>query len=215
MRNKQEFGIAKWFFVISLTAVLGGIVAYFNLRIFGQEDGMPYVLAIVVMGGIAIGVAHYTGSENKMMRTAAFTCDVALFVVLIISAAYSISGLRELSLARQIGEERSTAIKEVGNLKSKQAQLEATRWLAAKDSDNESMQATFKRYERPLFWLMIAEVGLSGLACFLLFGISHLRDDNHDGIPDVVQSKKVARPDQQEFPESLDVKIETGKEPRR
>lgn len=189
-KAKQEFGAAKWLCVIGLTCALGGIVGYFNLRIFGLEDGAPYIGAVAVMNGIAVGIAHYTTSKNRTMRVAAFTFDVLLFVILMISAAYSISGLREMSMARQMEQGRSASLEQAGKLKSGRAQLEAVRWLSAKDSDVESMQAIFKRYESPLFWLMIAEIGLSGLACFTLFGISHLRDDNDNGIPDIFEAEE-------------------------
>lgn len=186
---KREFGAMKWIFVTALTAVLIGIVGYFNLRIFGFEDGLPYVFAVVCIGGGAICIAHYVSSRNKVLARAAFVFDVLLYSVLIFSAAYSISGLREMGLAKQVNADQNEAIKGIGGLRSRRAQSEGMEMVAAKYSQSQDVQAVFARYERPLFYLLVIELAMFGLAMFTMIGIAFLPDRNDDGTPDLLQSK--------------------------
>lgn len=189
MSTQKEFGVMKWLMVVILTITFGGIVAWFNLSIFGL-DGIPYLAAIAALVGVAIGITKFTDSRNKMLRTATFICEILLFVVLVISAAYSISGLRELGLAKQVGEGQAKSLEQIGKLRGSQAQRDAIQFVSAKNSNSRSVQEIFKDYERPLFWLMIAEASLCVITLFVLFGISHLRDGNGNGIPDFLEARK-------------------------
>lgn len=197
MSTQKEFGVMKWLMVVILTITFGGIVAWFNISIFGL-DGIPYLAAIAALVGVAIGITKFTDSKNKMLRTATFICEILLFVVLVISAAYSISGLRELGLAKQVGEGQAKSLEQISHLRGSQAQREAIQFVSAKNSNSRSVQEVFKDYERPLFWLMIAEASLCVITLFVLFGISHLRDDSNNGIPDFLERK-------QEFPSEIEI----------
>ena len=197
MAQAKEFGVMKWVLTTVLAITFGGIVAWFNVAIFGY-DGVPYLAAIAALVAISIVTTKYTGSHNKAVRTAAFCLEIGAFVILIVSVAYSISGLRELSLARQVGVEQGQTLKEIGNLKSRQGQLEAVRWMSAKNSTSKTIQAVFADYERPLFWLMILEAGWGVLTVFVLFGLSVLPDRDGNGIPDVFERKN-------EFPTEIEV----------
>lgn len=185
----KEFAVMKWVLVAFLSLTFGGIVAWFNISIFGA-DGAPYIAAIAALVAVGIITTKYTDSPKPGMRVAAFICEIALFAVLIVSVAYSISGLRELSLAKQVSAEQSGDLDKVGKLRGSRAQREAIQWLAAKNSSSKSVQAIFADYERPLFWLMIVEAALSVLTVFVMFGLSVLPDRNNDGIPDVLQRRK-------------------------
>jgi len=186
----EEFGVMKWLFMVALTATLCTITSYFNLRIFGAEDGLPYVFAVTCIGAGTLANARYLSSKNRGMRYAAYIFEVLLSIVLIVSAAYAMSGLRELSLARQVNQSQNEAIKDIKDLKSRSAQKAGMEMVAAKYSKSQDVQAIFTKYDKPLFYLLIIELSAFGLSIFTMMGIAFLPDRDGDGVPDIFQSKK-------------------------
>jgi len=189
----QEFGVMKWLLMVALTATLCTITSYFNLRVFGAEDGLPYVFAVACIGAGTLVNAHYLGSRHKGMRYTAYIFELLLSIVLIVSAAYAMSGLRELSLAKQVNQDQNAAIRDIKDLKSKSAQKSGMEMVAAKYSKSQDVQAIFTKYDRPLFYLLIIELSAFGLSIFTMIGIAFLPDRDGDGVPDIFQSKKEAQ----------------------
>ena len=46
MQRKKEFSTLKWIIFPANSVILAGIIAYFNVSVFGWEDGLPYTLIV-------------------------------------------------------------------------------------------------------------------------------------------------------------------------
>ncbi len=174
MSHTKEFSILKWLVFPSLTLALAGVIAYFNVRVFGLEDGAPYIIVVGVLTGFSIAINKYIGSENVALARAAFILEIILALALAINAAYSFSVQRDMSIARQSEQTRSDDLKTISSLKSRTAQRDATKMIASNSGEVKSAQQIFADNERPLFWIMIAELLAYIVSAFTLLGISHL-----------------------------------------
>lgn len=215
MSHTKDFSILKWLVFPSLTLALAGVIAYFNVRVFGLEDGAPYIIVVGVLTGFSIAINKYIGSENVALARAAFILEISLALALAINAAYSFSVQRDMSVARQSEQTRSDDLKTISSLKSRTAQRDATRMIASNSGEVKSAQQIFADNERPLFWIMIAELLAYIVSAFTLLGISHLwtpkqrkrqiiqstysPDEDFDGVPDHRQRSS-------EFPSELEEK---------
>src|SRR5215510_4536660 len=95
----REFSILKWIIFPAMSIVLSGIVAWFNVKIFGVSDGMPYVFAVLLIAAFSVAINKYTLSENRALAFAAFVGECFLTAILIGSASYSLYVQREMSVA--------------------------------------------------------------------------------------------------------------------
>jgi hypothetical protein len=174
MAQTKDFSILKWLIFPSLTLALGATIAFFNVRVFGFEDGLPYIVIVAVLVAFSIAINRYISSENTALARAAFVLEIVLIFALMLNAAYSVSVQREMSVARQAENARSEDLKTISSLKSRTAQRDATRMIASKTDGAKSAQDIFAENERPLFWIMIGEMIAYIISAFTLLGISHL-----------------------------------------
>ena len=170
MKPKREFSILKWIIFPSMSLTLAGIVAWFNLTVFGWEDGLPYTVIVLMIGVFSVIINKYTESSNHRLATGAFVFEIFLMVMLIINAAYSISVQRKMSVAKMGERSQKETISEIGKLRGSRTQREALK----KIEKPESAMAVFSDVEAVLFWIMIAELALYAVAAFTLFAVAKL-----------------------------------------
>lgn len=174
MAQTKEFSILKWLVFPSLTLALAGVIAYFNVRVFGIEDGAPYVVIVGVLTAFSIAINKYISSSNIALARATFVFEIVLTLALAINAAYSFSVQREMSIAHQSESARSADLKTISNLKSRTAQRDATQMIATNSATAKSAQQIFADNERPLFWIMVGELLAYIVSAFTLLALSHL-----------------------------------------
>jgi len=189
-KRKKEFSVLKWIIFPLNSVVLAGIIAYFNVTVFGYRDGLPYTAIVCLIGVFSIVINKYTESDNRNLAKAAFIFEIVLTAALIINACYSVSVQRKMSVARMAESSQKDTIGEISKLKGSRTQREA---LKVVDKPT-SAQNVFAGVEDILFWIMAGELALYGLSAFTLFAIAKLVDDDD---PEPVGD---------EFPESLEVK---------
>jgi hypothetical protein len=173
MTKKKEFSILKWIIFPLNSVLLAGVIAWFNLRVFGWDDGLPYSLIVALIGIFSIIINKYTESENRTLARATFVFEIVLTAALIGNAAWSLSVQREMSVARMGEASQKETITEIGKLRGGRTQREALK----KIDKQQSASSVFARYESVLFWIMVGELGLYGLSAFTLFALAKLMDD--------------------------------------
>lgn len=197
MAKKKEFSILKWIIFPLNSVLLAGVIAWFNLRVFGWDDGLPYSLIVALIGIFSIIINKYTESENKTLARATFVFEIILTAALIGNAAWSLSVQREMSVARMGEASQKEMIGEIGKLRGGRTQREALK----KIDKQQSASSVFARYENVLFWIMVGELGLYGLSAFTLFALAKLMDDPAPAAAfDFAQNRP-----ESEFPAELDV----------
>lgn len=174
MNKRKDFRVMKWILFPLNSAVLATIVTWFNLSIFGYQDGAPYVAIVALIALFSVVIVKYAESDNKSLARGAFVFEIFLTAALIINAAYSISVQRRMSVARMAETNQKETITEIGKLRGSRTQREALQKL----DKQESAQSVFADVERVLLWLALGELALYGLASFTLFGIARLMDDS-------------------------------------
>lgn len=189
-KKKKEFSVLKWIIFPLNSVVLAGIIAYFNVTVFGLQDGLPYTAIVVLIGVFSILINRYTESENRTLARAAFVFEIVLTAALIVNACYSVSVQRKMSVAKMAESSQKDTIAEIGKLKGSRTQREALQ----KIDKPVAAQSVFADVEHILFWIMVAELGLYGLSAFSLFAIAKLIDDDE---PEEIE---------EEFPVELEVK---------
>jgi hypothetical protein len=198
MAKKKEFSILKWIIFPLNSVLLAGVIAWFNLRVFGWDDGLPYSLIVALIGIFSIIINKYTESENRTLARATFVFEIILTAALIGNAAWSLSVQREMSVARMGEASQKETITEIGKLRGGRTQREALK----KIDKQQSASSVFARYESVLFWIMVGELGLYGLSAFTLFALAKLMDDP---APVEKPADFANRSPESDFPEELDV----------
>lgn len=198
MPRKKEFSILKWIIFPLNSVLLAGVIAWFNLRVFGWDDGLPYSLIVALIGIFSIIINKYTESENRTLARATFVFEIILTAALIGNAAWSLSVQREMSVARMGEASQKETITEIGKLRGSRTQREALK----KIDKQQSASSVFARYESVLFWIMVGELGLYGLSAFTLFALAKLMDDP---TPAEEPSDFAQNRPESEFPAELDV----------
>src|SRR5882672_11002721 len=188
-KKKKEFSVLKWIIFPLNSIVLAGIIAWFNLSVFGYRDGLPYTAIVCLIGVFSILINRYTESENRNLAKAAFVFEIFLTAALIVNACYSVSVQRKMSVARMAETSQKETIGEISKLKGSRTQREALKVV----DKPQSSQSVFADVENILFWIMCGELGLYGLSAFTLFAIAKLVDDDED--------EEI----EEEFPKSLKV----------
>lgn len=206
MSKKKEFSILKWIIFPLNSVLLAGVIAWFNLRVFGWDDGLPYSLIVALIGIFSIIINKYTESENRTLARATFVFEIILTAALICNAAWSLSVQREMSVARMGEQSQKETITEIGKLKGGKTQRKALDRI----DKQPSAAGVFARYENTLFWIMVCELGLYGLSAFTLFALAKLMDDAPKiapvATPDLAQNRPVS-----DFPAELDVDYRPGR----
>lgn len=185
--------VEKWLIMLAIIIGLASVVAWFNVRTFGYADGLPYLAVL----GFVVLVSLLTTRHIKRYPVtvafvrSAFVFEVLLAVILGVNAAYSLSTVREMSVAGQAEERLQANIEAASKLKSPAAQRRALR-LVEGQGEVKSKAQVFAQVERRLFWIMIAELGIAMLAAFVLLGLS-VFDQDGNGVPDFLESRQ-ARP---------------------
>lgn len=197
MTKKKEFSILKWIIFPLNSILLAGVIAWFNLRVFGWDDGLPYSLIVALIGIFSVIINKYTESENRTLARATFVFEIVLTAALIGNAAWSLSVQREMSVARMGETNQKETIAEIGKLRGGRTQRAAL----DKIDKQQSASSVFARYEKTLFWIMVAELGLYGLSAFTLFALAKLMDDP---APRIAPRFAQNRPES-DFPSELDV----------
>lgn len=192
----------KWVVIFVMIAGLSSIIVYFNVRVFGWYDGAPYIAVvglIVLMSFIITRHIKYNPVTTNFLR-AAFIFEIMLCISLGVNVAYSLSVMREMSVAGQgeihqteIAKTQSQTMAEIAKFKSPQAQRVATRSMAASQQGKGTAPVlskldVFKQYDRWLFWIMIGELAVAGVSFFVLLSLS-VFDADGNGIPDFIESK--------------------------
>lgn len=206
-------GWEKWAIMTVIIIGLASVVIYFNLRVFGIEDGAPYIAVVLFIVLVSLLVTRHVKRVPVTANfiKAAFIFEILLTVALGVNAAYSLSTMREMSIAGEAEKLQSENLKAVGQtidaagkLQSKAAQRAAMRALEAqtKAPSPESpaaapvtRAAVFSQKERILFWIMISELAIAMLATFALLGLT-VFDKDLSGIPDFLEKQ----PAKQEAP---------------
>lgn len=195
----------KWVVIFVMIAGLSSIIVYFNVRVFGWYDGAPYIAVvglIVLMSFIITRHIRYNPVTTNFLR-AAFIFEILLCISLGVNVAYSLSVMREMSVAGQgeihqeeIAKTQSQTMAEIAKLKSPQAQRTATRTMAATQGKGTtpvlSKLDVFKQYDRWLFWIMIGELAVAGISFFVLLSLS-VFDADGNGVPDFMQKTPIPR----------------------
>lgn len=195
----------KWVVIFVMIAGLSSIIVYFNVRVFGWYDGAPYIAVvglIVLMSFIITRHIRYNPVTTNFLR-AAFIFEILLCISLGVNVAYSLSVMREMSVAGQgeihqeeIAKTQSQTMAEIAKLKSPQAQRTATRTMAATQGKGTtpvlSKLDVFKQYDRWLFWIMIGELAVAGISFFVLLSLS-VFDADGNGVPDFMQKAPIPR----------------------
>src|SRR5262245_13144886 len=159
MNKRKEFSVLKWVIFPLNSVVLAGIIAFFNLRVFGLEDGVPYTCIVALIGVFGVIINKYTESDSCALARAAFVLEIVLAAALVVTACYSISVQRNMSVARMAETSQAQTIGEISKLRGSRTQREALQ----KIDKQESAQNVFASVEGVLFWLMAAELALYGL----------------------------------------------------
>jgi hypothetical protein len=191
MQKKKEFSVLKWIVFPLNSVVLAGIIAWFNLSVFGYRDGLPYTLIVALIGVFSILINRYTESNNRSLAKAAFVFEIVLTAALIVNACYSVSVQRKMSVARMAESSQAMTIEQIGKLRGSKTQQKAL----DKIDKQESAQSVFADVENILFWIMVGELGLYGLSAFTLFALAKLVDEKEDEPREI----------KEEFPEELNV----------
>jgi hypothetical protein len=192
MKKKKEFSVLKWIIFPLNSVVLAGIIAYFNVTVFGMRDGLPYTAIVALIGVFSILINRYTESDNRNLAKAAFIFEIVLTAALIINACYSVSVQRKMSVARMAESSQKDTIGEISKLKGSRTQREALQ----KIDKPQSSQSVFGDVENILFWIMVGELALYGLSAFTLFAIAKLVDDDEI---------------EEEFPDEINVSTRSSK----
>jgi len=181
-------GWEKWALMSVLILGLASILIYFNIRVF-EWDGWPYisVVAFIVLLSFVVTRHIKRSPVTRNFLTAAFVFEVLLTLALGINAAFSLSVMREMSVAGQGEVSQRETLKEVGKLKGWRTQRDALKMVGTGGAI-ETRQAVFARNERWLFWIMIGELGIALLATFTLLGLS-VFDQDKNGAPDFLEGK--------------------------
>lgn len=191
-KKRKEFSVLKWIVFPLNSVVLAGIVAYFNLTVFGMHDGLPYTAIVCLIGVFSVIINKYTESDYRSLARAAFVFEIVLTAALIINACYSVSVQRKMSVARMAETSQKETIGEISKLRGSRTQREALQ----KISKPASAQSVFADVENVLFWIMVGELALYGLSAFTLFALAKLTEESRE-------------PEADEFPHDLDISTRT------
>jgi hypothetical protein len=202
MANRKEFSILKWIIFPANSIVLAGIIAWFNLSVFGWEDGLPYSAVVLMIGIFSIIINKYTESENRGLAKAAFVFEIFLTAALVANATYSMSVQRKMSVAKMGESSQVKTIEQIGKLKGARTQREAVKKIETK----ESAQTVFGKYEDVLFWIMAGELALYAISAFTLFAMAKLIEGSRIESSSLSNQKRIANAD--EFPSDLEVSYE-------
>lgn len=200
-RSNNAPGFASWEKWSLMTVVilgLAGVVVWFNLRVFGLADGAPYIAVVAFIVLVSMLVTRHIKRHPVTANfiKAAFIFEVMLTLCLGVNAAYSLSVMREMSIAgqseaRQAENVKTTSqtVEAIAKLKSPAAQRAAARALEAQQnapSQVISRAEVFASKDQVLFWIMIAELAVAMLATFTLLGLS-VFDKDLSGVPDFLE----------------------------
>src|SRR5262245_29940067 len=147
--KKKEFSVFKWILFPAITVTLAGIVAWFNVSVFGARDGIVYVVFVAVIGGFSIVINKYLESENRTLATASFVFEIFLTAALFVNALFCISVQREMVIARR--QDAGATIDSISKLRGSRTQQEALKKIGETSGENE--KAVFSKNESTLFWI--------------------------------------------------------------
>lgn len=191
-KKRKEFSVLKWIIFPLNSVVLAGIIAWFNLSVFGWEDGAPYTAIVCLIGVFSILINRYTESENRNLAKAAFVFEIVLTSALIVNACYSVSVQRKMSVARMAETGQTQSLEQIAKLRGSKTQQKAL----DKIDKPVAAQSVFADVENILFWIMAGELALYGLSAFVLFAIAKLVDFEEETQEEEAEA---------EFPKSLEV----------
>ncbi len=180
----------KWALMSVIILALAGIIIYFNLRVFGWLDGAPYIAVvgyIVLLSFLITRHIKYNPVTYNFLRSA-FAFEVLLTIALGVNVVYSLSVMREMSVAGQGQQSQKEMLDSIGKLRGSRNQGDALKKFGG-DGDNRTRVQVFTENERVLFWIMMGELGIALIATFVLLGLS-VFDKNKDGVMDVFQSEE-------------------------
>ncbi len=195
--------VEKWMIMAMVILGLSAVIVYFNLRVFGVADGIPYIAVVSFVVLVSLLVTRHIKRHPVTVNfiRAAFCFEVLLTIALGINAAYSLSVMREMSVAGEDEKRQTETLKEttqtvesIAKLTSPAAQRAAARALEAQQKQQSgekpaapvSRAAVFAAKERILFWIMLGELAISMLATFTLLGLS-VFDRDFSGVPDFLE----------------------------
>lgn len=196
MKNPVMAGWEKWLLMTVIILGLSAIVVYFNFRVFGWLDGAPYIAVIFLIALTSLLITRHVRRYpvTTSFVVAAFIYEVLLTATLATNATYSLSVMREMSIAGQGEAVLSANLETATKFKSDRAQRLALS-LVSEQAPAASRTAVFAAKERDLFRIMIAELLLVGIAIFSLIGLSIFGDRDQNGIPDFLESSQHDRQD--------------------
>jgi len=201
MKKPVMSGWEKWLLMSVIILGLSAIVVYFNLRVFGLIDGAPYVAVVSLMALTSLLITRHVKRYpvTTSFVVAAFIYEILLTATLATNAAYSLSVMREMSVAGQGEAALSANLETATKFKSDRAQREALA-LVSHQAPTASRSAIFAEKEQTLFRLMLLELSFVGVAIFSLIGLSIFGDRDGNGIPDFLESTKPERPEPTSLP---------------
>lgn len=196
MKNPVMAGWEKWLLMTVIILGLSTIVVYFNFRVFGWLDGLPYIAVIFLIALTSLLITRHVRRYpvTTSFVVAAFIYEVLLTATLATNAAYSLSVMREMSIAGQGEAALSANLETATKFRSDRAQRQALS-LVSGQAPSASRSAVFAAKERDLFRIMIAELLLVGIAIFSLIGLSIFGDRDQNGVPDFLESSHRDRQD--------------------
>lgn len=171
MSNNKDFSVLKWFIFPAITVGLAAGIAYFNINLFGLGGSVLYLIALAVVNAVSLVLLNFSGSPKRPVRIAAFTFEGLLIAALLINIAYSLGAQRDLSLVRQAGADRAAEIEQISKLRGGRAQREALKTTSAVVD----VRTAFGSFEAVLFYVMVAELGLSLGGLFLVYGLAAIK----------------------------------------
>jgi len=181
-------GWEKWLMMTVIVFGLSGIVGYFNVRVFGLVDGAPYLAVVGLMALSSLLITRHVRRYPVTSKfvVAAFIFEILLTVTLAVNATFSLSVLRDMSVAGQGEEALAQNLETATRFKSPREQRAALEILK-QQGPVQTRAAKFSAQEGHLYKLMLWELSLVGIAIFTLIGLSIFPDRNGNGIPDVLE----------------------------
>lgn len=181
-------GWEKWILMTVIIFGLSGIVAYFNVRVFGWVDGAPYLAVVSLMALSSLLITRHVRRYPVTSKfvVAAFIFEILLTVTLAVNATFSLSVMRSMSVAGQGEQTLSANLDTATKFRSPREQRAALEILKSQ-GPVQTRAAIFSAEEGHLYKLMLWELLLSGIAIFTLIGLSIFPDRDQNGVPDLLE----------------------------
>lgn len=167
---KKDFSIIKWLIFPFLVLGLAIGIGYVNVKMFGFEGSLLYLILLAAIFTISLILVLHTGNhDHQPAKIAAFIFEtVGIF-------ALAATVIVVLGVSRQVAGSKITAkqdvekIEAIGKLKSAKAQSTLAKTV---DTSQDTLSKVYKDSEDTLFWPLVAETLLYFAGLVTVFGLT-------------------------------------------